>query len=122
MAGTLAGISYWRVTEDFDKKQGARSVLATLWAVADPSTRDLMTEFYRILETEPKTGKAAALRKAQLALLNGNYQAGETPLWRRGSEPVYLKGKNITAFKKDPRAPWAHPYFWSPFILFGNWR
>ena len=25
-------------------------------------------------------------------------------------------------FKCDPNAPFSHPYFWSPFILIGNWR
>ncbi len=24
-------------------------------------------------------------------------------------------------FKTDLNAPFAHPYFWSPFILMGNW-
>jgi CHAT domain-containing protein len=23
--------------------------------------------------------------------------------------------------KTDPDAPYAHPYFWAPFILMGNW-
>jgi CHAT domain-containing protein len=26
------------------------------------------------------------------------------------------------AFHADPNAPYAHPYFWAPFILIGNWR
>jgi CHAT domain-containing protein len=25
-------------------------------------------------------------------------------------------------FKADPKAPFAHPYFWAPFILMGNWQ
>jgi tetratricopeptide (TPR) repeat protein len=25
-------------------------------------------------------------------------------------------------FQTDASAPYAHPYFWAPFILFGNWR
>ena len=46
---------------------GARSVLASLWSVADESTADLMSRFYRHL----KAGKTkdAALRAAQLDLI-----------------------------------------------------
>ena len=25
------------------------------------------------------------------------------------------------AFKPDPKAPYAHPYYWAPFMLMGNW-
>lgn len=106
------------------QKQGAKSVLATLWAVADPSTKDLMTEFYQILKSDFRISKVQALRQAQLKLLKGNYKVGEIPFWRRGSEIINLGGENKTlpAFNKDPNAPFAHPYYWSPFILFGNWR
>jgi CHAT domain-containing protein len=47
---------------------GARSTLATLWVIESESTVKLMTEFYKSL----KIGlpKAAALRKAQLALIS----------------------------------------------------
>ncbi|BAU11076.1 hypothetical protein LEP3755_15690 [Leptolyngbya sp. NIES-3755] len=69
-------------------RSGARSTLATLWAVNDNSTADLMTEFYRSL-SEQHISKAESLRQAQLKLL------------------------------KDPR--YQHPYYWSPFILIGNW-
>jgi CHAT domain-containing protein len=49
-------------------KAGARSALASLWSVNDESTATLITEFYRQLADE--NGKAAALRGAQLLLLN----------------------------------------------------
>ena len=49
-------------------KAGARSALASLWAVNDESTALLVGEFYRQLAGQ--SGKAAALRGAQLALLN----------------------------------------------------
>ena len=49
-------------------KAGARSALASLWAVNDESTAKLVGEFYRRLADD--TGKAAALRGAQLLLLN----------------------------------------------------
>jgi len=38
------------------------------------------------------------------------------------SEVVNLNGKQQTDFKCNSAAPFAHPYFWSPFVLIGNWR
>lgn len=70
---------------------GAKSVLATLWPVADEETAQLMADFYRTLAQNPAGGKAAALQSAQLKLLKAG---GES----------------------------AHPYFWAPFVLMGNWR
>ncbi|WP_460206882.1 CHAT domain-containing protein [Scytonema sp. NUACC21] len=54
-------------------RAGARSTLATLWRVEDKSTANIMAEFYRQLEQAKKnnTGKAEALRLAQLSLLEG---------------------------------------------------
>lgn len=31
-------------------------------------------------------------------------------------------GEEKIPIKIDPNAPFAHPYYWSPFILMGNWR
>jgi CHAT domain-containing protein len=81
-------------------RSGARSTLATLWAVNDQSTAMLVTEFYRNLvgvATEdgiPESGqlhksKAQALRQSQLTLL------------------------------QDPK--YEHPFYWAPFVLVGNW-
>ena len=49
-------------------RSGARTTVATLWAVRDDSTALLMSEFYRGLIQDGLT-KANALRRAQLALL-----------------------------------------------------
>ena len=49
-------------------KAGARSAVATLWAVDDQATALLLAEFYRQLQ-QPETSKAGALRRAQLSLL-----------------------------------------------------
>ncbi len=48
-------------------RSGARSTLATLWAVRDRSTAQFMAEFYKQLSSGAR--KAEALRSAQLALL-----------------------------------------------------
>ncbi|WP_017319452.1 CHAT domain-containing protein [Mastigocladopsis repens] len=73
-------------------RAGARSTLATLWAVEDKSTAQIMGEFYHQLEQAKKTkvNKAEALRQAQLALTtNQQYK---------------------------------HPHYWAPFVLVGNWQ
>ena len=49
-------------------RAGARSTLATLWSVADDSTAQVVSEFYRRVAEGAET-KADALRQAQLALL-----------------------------------------------------
>jgi CHAT domain-containing protein/tetratricopeptide (TPR) repeat protein len=71
---------------------GAPTVGVSLWSVADKSTADLMTDFYkRLLATgsEP-TSPTAAMRGAQLALIDG---------------------KKYSA-----------PFYWAPFVLVGEWR
>ena len=50
-------------------RSGARSTVATLWQVNDESTAIFMAEFYKQLANKG-VNKAAALRKAQLALLS----------------------------------------------------
>ena len=82
-------------------RSGARSTLATLWSVNDKSTADLVAEFYRYLlgeqehltgqETQTRITKAKALRQAQLHLLHGDVE------------------------------DYQHPFYWSPFVLVGNW-
>ena len=68
---------------------GARSTLASLWAVSDLATVELMSSFYRELAQENST-KAEALRQAQVSILESEY--------------------------------YSHPFFWSAFILIGNWQ
>ncbi|MEP4077698.1 CHAT domain-containing protein [Haloferula sp.] len=51
-------------------KSGSRSVIATLWYVDDNAASDVMTRFHRTLMESPKIGKAEALRRSQLYLLN----------------------------------------------------
>ena len=103
------------------QNKGAKSVLASLWSVADASTRDLMIEFYKQLETNPNVGKAEALRAAQLKLIGK--RAPDEAAENRRSGTVDLSGKEgAPKFKRDAAAPFAHPFYWSPFILFGNWR
>jgi len=107
------------------QKQGARAVLATLWPVADASTGQLMQQFYRLRQKDSTT-KAEALRQAQLMLLHGASStrsmasgAGATT----GERGVIRATAGVAAptFTTDPAQPYAHPYYWAPFILMGNW-
>jgi len=105
------------------QKQGAKTVPAALWAVADDSTGLLMTEFYRILETNPKLGNAEALRKAQLKMIEGKIRtAAKSGSDRAEVAVIGTNNSNAPPFVVDQEKPYAHPYFWSPFVLFGNWK
>ncbi len=50
---------------------GAPTVGVSLWSVADKSTADLMSDFYRRLLTTNDTSSAGSLRGAQLAMIAG---------------------------------------------------
>jgi CHAT domain-containing protein/Tfp pilus assembly protein PilF len=102
------------------QKEGAKAVMATLWSVADTSTKDFMVEFYRLYGKDGKS-KAAAMRKAQLKLMYGKYSADDAQK-HRADEFVTATDDSLPKFTPDPNAPFAHPFYWSPFILIGNWR
>ncbi|MEP6546639.1 MAG: CHAT domain-containing protein [Gammaproteobacteria bacterium] len=98
---------------------GAKAVLATLWPVADSSTALLMRALYKAHKDDHLT-KADALQKAQLTLLRGLSDPEPGTKGERGltrANAVQPAGN----FKVDPAAPFAHPYYWAPFILMGNW-
>lgn len=111
---------------------GASSVLASLWQVDDASTALLMRDFYRNRQSGG-LNKAEALRRSQLGLLNGTINARAflasnraRASANRGSpsiKEIFVEPKYRIPFVGDAlRKPFAHPYFWSPFVLFGNWR
>jgi CHAT domain-containing protein len=75
---------------------GCPSTVVSQWKVADTSTAQLMAAFYRNLRAGK--GKAESLRQAQLSFLLPN-----------------PKSKT-----KTPK--WDHPFYWSPFILVGDWQ
>lgn len=89
--------------------KGGQTVLATLWDVFDESTSGLMINFYRLKKENPQLTKAETLQLAQKKLILGNLQ---TPR-------VKPNGKN---FNFDKERKFSHPVYWSPFVIFGNWR
>ena len=104
------------------QRQGAKAVIASLWPVADRSTKNLMQEFYKLREAKANTTKAEAMRQAQIKLLRGELQVTGEALAARDITHETDKTVNQPRFKVDPKAPYAHPYYWAPFILIGNWK
>jgi CHAT domain-containing protein len=72
-------------------KAGAKSALASLWKVDDAATPAIVIEFYKQLANQ-RFSKAQALQKAQKKMLND---------------------RKYRQFQ--------HPYYWSAFLLIGNW-
>jgi CHAT domain-containing protein len=101
------------------QQAGAKAVLATLWPVADASTAALMRALYQAHKVD-RLDKADALRQAQLALLKGSARLDDASGAQRGltrADATPTTGN----FKVNPNAPYAHPFYWAPFILMGNW-
>jgi CHAT domain-containing protein len=102
------------------QQAGAKAVLATLWPVADGSTALLMRALYQAHKND-HVDKADALRDAQLALLRGTVHSDSAGKAERGLARVD-SAPAVASFAADPRAPFAHPFYWAPFILMGNWQ
>jgi CHAT domain-containing protein len=96
------------------QQKNAEAVLATLWDVNDASTSRLMSDFYSRWIKNPAAGKAEALRQAQLALLKGP-SAAPGGRSQRGFEVESPSGA-------APLATYAHPFYWAPFVLIGNYQ
>jgi CHAT domain-containing protein/tetratricopeptide (TPR) repeat protein len=69
---------------------GARSLLVSHWAVASEPTVELITKAIAELKADPKIGRAEALRRSMLSMIDS--------------------GKDYEA----------HPAFWAPFVLVGE--
>jgi CHAT domain-containing protein len=91
------------------QQKDAAAVLATLWDVNDASTSRLMSDFYARWVKFPAGGKAEALRQAQLAFLHGS-----------GGSSKAERGSKIE--QKLSTANYAHPFYWAPFVLMGNFQ
>ncbi len=127
------------------QQKEAEAVLATLWDVNDLSTSHIMSDFYARWVENPTQGKAEALRQAQLAFLHGiavKPRPAVTPRLTTAPRPAQSPDAGIEA--KADVAPgaqtgrgfqtsepssspqsslgYAHPYYWAPFVLIGNYQ
>ncbi len=94
--------------------KGVKAVISSLWEVDDASTGELMSDFYRLWAGgQGKIGKGAALRQAQLNLLSGKV----TPQPGAAGRGVSVEGQ-----QPETPASYAHPFYWAPFVLMGNWQ
>jgi CHAT domain-containing protein len=75
-----------------------RAVLLTNWPVETTSARLLTTDLFRRQAQDPGLGRAQAMRRAMLALIDG-----------RGAE---ADGRVLFSY--------AHPIFWAPFTVVGD--
>ena len=67
-----------------------RALLVSHWYVDSEATVALITNAFGALKADPKVGRAEALRRAMLAMIDGN------------------------------DAKQAHPSFWAPFVVVGE--
>lgn len=79
---------------------GARALLVSNWPVETVAARLLMTELFRRQASQPRLGKAEALRQSMLALIDG---PGHVDVKTRRTLYTY-----------------AHPLFWAPFVIVGD--
>lgn len=134
------------------QRMGANAVMATLWEVNDNSTPLFMREFYRNRLLNAEQTKSEALRQSQISLLTGEVKTKPLPNARNGSalraaklvivadnakelhtsnelnspssssQVIYVAQKDAPKYERSKATPFAHPYYWAPFILIGNWR
>lgn len=118
---------------------GTPSVLVSLWRVDDLATALLMERFYRAWREG--IGKAQALQAAQcwlmdltraaaLAIVKAARDAALAEYRRAGSADMRTRQWWATlaarsteieeAYRPDDH-PFAHPYYWAPFVLVGDW-
>jgi CHAT domain-containing protein/Flp pilus assembly protein TadD len=94
--------------------KGAKAVISSLWEVDDVSTGQLMSSFYkRWAAGKGKVAKVEALRQAQLDLLLGRVKA---------KSGVAGRGIAAEVSEQSTQGGFAHPFYWAPFVLMGNWR
>jgi len=78
---------------------GAKALLVSNWPVNSKATTDLMTTLFREQKEDPSLTRAEALRKAEMALIDG---------------PGLVDSKGRTLYS------YAHPIFWAPFVVVGE--
>jgi CHAT domain-containing protein/tetratricopeptide (TPR) repeat protein len=99
---------------------GSRNVVSSLWKVEDAATSLLMEQFYQNLWKTPGMSKREALRRAQIAVLNGPERISERTqlLALRGIKT----GAPIDLERVATEPGRSHPALWAAFVLNGDGR
>jgi len=104
-------------------KAGVPSVVGTLWEIDDMSTSVLMAKFYSALNLQngkSELSRAKALQAAQIHMLKGQFIPRRDEDAQTACDKInrnYLFSRNAT-----PVNIMVHPYYWSPFVVIGDWR
>ncbi len=114
---------------------GTPTVMVSLWRVDDDSTRLLMQTFYQewLAPRDPPITKAEALQRAQIALLRMTTEDEAKIGAQEKIKKMNLKTRMLDDLARlelqetivppdHPRADYANPFYWAPFILVGDWQ
>ncbi|MDQ6651991.1 MAG: CHAT domain-containing protein, partial [Acidobacteriota bacterium] len=85
---------------------GAPTVGVSLWSVADRSTADLMTDFYKRFLIASGTSSRGSSSSTAGASMGASASAA-----MRDAQLAMIAGKKYSA-----------PFYWAPFVLVGDWR
>jgi CHAT domain-containing protein len=95
--------------------RGAKSVIATQWAIEDKSTSILLPRFYQNLANNQN--KVQALSLAQKSFIEQELTSRKVSKYLRGAKRILSISRPFTI---NSKRPFAHPYYWAGFVLMGN--
>jgi CHAT domain-containing protein len=93
---------------------GVKTAVGSFWTVDDAGSSALMSEFYWQLKLPDVPIKAEAIRRAQLAMIEGRVRLENGQL-------VYSGGRvSLPPAIEASTVDFSHPYFWSAFTTVGS--